>query len=73
MLGALNLIVTIKNMRAPGMGWGRLPLFVWSVLTQSAMLVIVMPALAAAVTMMLTDRHLGTCYFTSDCGGSPLL
>jgi len=73
MLGALNLIVTIKNMRAPGMGWGRLPLFVWSVLTQSIMLVIVMPALAAAVTMMLTDRHLGTCYFTSSCGGSPLL
>jgi len=73
MLGALNLIVTIKNMRAPGMGWGRLPLFVWSVLTQSVMLVAVMPALAAAATMMLTDRHLGTCYFTSSCGGSPLL
>jgi cytochrome c oxidase subunit I len=73
MLGALNLIVTIKNMRAPGMGWGRMPLFVWSVLTQSIMLVIVMPALAAAVTMMLTDRHLGTCYFSSSCGGSPLL
>ena len=39
MLGALNLIVTIKNMRAPGMGWGRMPLFVWSVLTQSIMLI----------------------------------
>src|SRR5215210_4975242 len=73
MLGAFNLIVTIKNMRAPGMGWGRIPLFVWSVLTQSIMLVAVMPALAAAATMMLTDRHLGTCYFTSSCGGSPLL
>jgi len=73
MLGALNLIVTIKNMRAPGMGWGRMPLFIWSVLAQSIMLIIVMPALAAAVTMMLTDRHLGTCYFTSRCGGSPLL
>jgi cytochrome c oxidase subunit I len=73
MLGALNLIVTIKNMRAPGMGWGRMPLFIWSVLAQSIMLIIVMPALAAAVTMMLTDRHLGTCYFTSSCGGSPLL
>jgi cytochrome c oxidase subunit I len=73
MLGALNLIVTIKNMRAPGMGWGRMPLFIWSVLTQSIMLVIVMPALAAAATMMLMDRHLGTCYFTSSCGGSPVL
>jgi heme/copper-type cytochrome/quinol oxidase subunit 1 len=73
MLGALNLIVTIKNMRAPGMGWGRMPLFIWSVLAQSIMLIIVMPALAAAVTMMLTDRHLGTCYFTSSCGGSPIL
>jgi cytochrome c oxidase subunit 1 len=72
-LGAVNLIVTIKNMRAPGMGWGRLPLFVWTVLTQSAMLVVVLPAVAMAATLMLTDRHFGTCFFSSACGGSPLL
>ena len=72
-LGAVNLIVTIKNMRVPGMGWGRLPLFVWTVLTQSAMLVVVLPAVAMAATLMLTDRHFGTCFFDSACGGSPLL
>ena len=73
MLGALNLIVTIVNMRAPGMGWGRLPLFVWTVVTQSIMLVIVLPVVAGAATLMLTDRHFGTCFFDSACGGSPVL
>jgi cytochrome c oxidase subunit 1 len=73
MIGAVNLIVTIKNMRAPGMGWGRMPLFVWTVITQSIMLVTVLPALAAAATMMLTDRHFGTCFFDSACGGDPIL
>jgi cytochrome c oxidase subunit I len=73
MIGATNLIVTIKNMRAPGMSWGRVPLFVWTILTQSIMLIVVLPALTVAVTLMLTDRHFGTCYFSSECGGSPLL
>jgi cytochrome c oxidase subunit I len=73
MIGATNLIVTIKNMRAPGMSWGRMPLFVWTVLTQSIMLILVLPALSLAVTLMLTDRHFGTCFFSSECGGSPLL
>jgi cytochrome c oxidase subunit I len=73
MIGAMNLVVTIKNMRAPGMSWGRIPLFLWAVLTQSVMLIVVLPALSAAATMMLTDRHFGTCFFSSDCGGSPLL
>ncbi len=73
LIGAVNFIVTIRNMRAPGMGWGRLPLFVWAVLVQSVMLVVALPAVAAAVTMMLTDRHFGTCYFEPSCGGSALL
>jgi cytochrome c oxidase subunit I len=73
LLGAINLIVTIRNMRAPGMGWGRLPLFVWAVVIQSIMLVMALPAVAAAATLMLTDRHFGTCFFTSACGGSPVL
>jgi cytochrome c oxidase subunit 1 len=73
MIGAMNLVVTIKNMRAPGMSWGRIPLFLWAVLTQSVMLILVLPALSAAATMMLTDRHFGTCFFSSDCGGSPLI
>src|SRR5213079_3102578 len=72
-LGAINIVATIANMRAPGMGWSRLPLFCWGVLTQAIMLIVALPAIAAAVTMLLTDRHFGTCFFDPKCGGSPLL
>jgi cytochrome c oxidase subunit 1 len=72
-LGAINLVATIANMRAPGMTWGRLPLFCWSVLAQSVMLIVALPAVAAAVTMQLTDRHFGTCFFDATCGGDPIL
>jgi cytochrome c oxidase subunit 1 len=72
-LGAINIVATIANMRAPGMGWSRLPLFCWGVLTQAIMLIVALPAIAAAVTMLLTDRHFGTCFFDPGCGGSPLL
>jgi cytochrome c oxidase subunit 1 len=72
-LGAINIVATIANMRAPGMGWSRLPLFCWAVLTQAIMLIVALPAIAAAVTMLLTDRHFGTCFFDPACGGSPLL
>jgi cytochrome c oxidase subunit I len=73
MLGAINIVATIANMRAPGMGWGRLPLFCWGVLTQAIMLIVALPAIGAAVTMLLTDRHFNTCFFDPACGGSPLL
>jgi cytochrome c oxidase subunit I len=72
-LGAINIVATIANMRAPGMSWSRLPLFCWGVLTQAIMLIVALPAIAAAVTMLLSDRHFGTCYFDPNCGGSPLL
>jgi len=72
-LGALNVTVTIANMRAPGMGWGRLPLFCWSMLAQAAMVLLTFPVIAGAVTMLLTDRHYGTCFFEPSCGGSALL
>jgi cytochrome c oxidase subunit I len=72
-IGAINIVVTIATMRAPGMGWGRLPLFCWGVLTQAIMLIVAIPVIAAAVTMLLTDRHFHTCYFDPRCGGSPLL
>jgi cytochrome c oxidase subunit 1 len=72
-LGAINIVATIANMRAPGMGWSRLPLFCWGVLTQAIMLIVALPAIAAAVTMLLADRHFGTCFFDPACGGSPLL
>jgi cytochrome c oxidase subunit 1 len=72
-LGSLNLTVTIANMRAPGMGWSRLPLFCWSLLAQAIMIVLTLPVVAGAVTLLLTDRHLGTCFYDPACGGSALL
>ncbi|HVE68717.1 MAG TPA: cytochrome c oxidase subunit I [Solirubrobacteraceae bacterium] len=72
-LGAINLYVTIANMRAPGMGWSRLPLFCWTILTFAILLILALPSVAAAVTMLLTDRHFGTHFFDPTEGGSPLL
>jgi cytochrome c oxidase subunit 1 len=72
-IGALNIFVTITNMRAPGMSWGRVPLFVWTMLTQSILLIISIPVIAGAVTLLLTDRHFGTHFYDPTNGGSPLL
>jgi cytochrome c oxidase subunit I len=72
-LGAVNFYATIANMRARGMSWGRLPLFVWAILTYSVLIIFAMPVIAAAVTMLLTDRHFGTHFFDPADGGSPLL
>src|SRR5665213_187880 len=73
LLGAINFYATIANMRAPGMSWSRLPLFVWSILTYSILLIIVIPVIAGAVTMLLLDRHFGTHFFDPTQGGSVLL
>ena len=73
MLGAVNFIATIHNMRAPGMGWGRLPLFVWTILIYSYLIVLAISSLAATVTMLLTDRNFGTHFFEPSEGGSALL
>ncbi len=73
LVGAINFIATIHNMRAPGMGWGRMPLFVWTILTYSYLLVAALPAIAAAVTMLLTDRHFATDFFDANGGGDPML
>jgi cytochrome c oxidase subunit I len=73
LLGAINFYVTIANMRAPGMTWSRLPLFVWSILAYSLLLIIAIPVVAGAVTMLLLDRHFGTHFFDTAEGGSALL
>ena len=73
LVGAINFVATIHNMRAPGMSWGRMPLFVWSILVFSYLLIAALPAVAAAVTMLLTDRHFGTAFFDPAGGGDPLL
>jgi cytochrome c oxidase subunit I len=72
-VGAINFVATIHNMRAPGMSWGRMPLFIWTILIYSYLLIAALPAVAAAVTMLLTDRHFGTAFFDPAGGGDPLL
>ena len=72
-LGAINMIVTIVNMRSEDMSLFRMPLFVWSVLITSILLVIALPALAAGITMILTDRHFNTTFFAAAGGGDPIL
>lgn len=72
-MGAINVIVTVFNMRAPGMTLMKMPLFVWTWLITAFLLVMVMPVLAGAVTMMLTDRHFGTSFFDAAGGGDPVL
>ncbi|TMB72260.1 MAG: cytochrome c oxidase subunit I [Chloroflexi bacterium] len=70
-MGGINFLVTIQNMRAPGMSWFRLPLFVWSVEITAALTVLASPFLAGVLAMVLMDRQLGTHFFTH--GSDPLL
>jgi cytochrome c oxidase subunit 1 len=73
LIGAINFLVTITNMRAPGMSWMRLPLFCWAVATYAWLLVLVLPTLSAGLTLMLLDRQAGTHFFDPAHGGSPIL
>jgi cytochrome c oxidase subunit I len=72
-LGAINVIVTIMNMRAPGMGLLNMPLFCWTWLITAYLLIAVMPVLAGAVTMLLTDHFFGTSFFSASGGGDPVM
>jgi cytochrome c oxidase subunit 1 len=72
-MGSINIIATILNMRAPGMTLMKMPLFVWTWLITAFLLIAVMPVLAGVVTMMLTDRNFGTSFFDAAGGGDPVL
>ncbi len=72
-MGAINIIATILNLRAPGMKLMDMPLFVWTWLITAFLLLAVMPVLAGVVTMMLLDIHFGTSFFSAAGGGDPVL
>ncbi|GAA0407948.1 cytochrome c oxidase subunit I [Cocleimonas flava] len=72
-MGAINVIATIMNMRAPDMKYMDMPLFVWTWLITAFLLIAAMPVLAGAVTMMLTDRNFGTSFFDAAGGGDPVM
>ena len=73
LIGAINFICTIHNMRAPGMSWMRIPLFVWAIEIYSILLLIVLPVIGVGLTFLLLDRQVGTHFFLPDQGGSALL
>jgi len=72
-MGAINIIATILNLRAPGMTLMKMPLFVWTWLITAFLLIAVMPVLAGAVTMLLTDKFFGTSFFNPAGGGDPVM
>ncbi len=72
-LGGLNFLTTIATMRAPGMTWGRLPIFVWSVFCASLLSLTFTQFFAASLLLELFDRAGGTIFFDGSAGGSPLM
>src|ERR687896_1047599 len=73
LMGSINYITTIVNMRAPGMTHFRMPLTVWSLFITAILLLLALPVLTAALGMLLFDRTLGTSFFLPEGGGEPLL
>jgi cytochrome c oxidase subunit 1 len=72
-MGSINIITTILNLRAPGMTLMKMPMFTWTWLITAYLIIAVMPVLAGAVTMLLTDRHFGTAFFNAAGGGDPTM
>ena len=72
-MGAINIIVTILNLRTRDMTLMKMPMFCWCWLVTAYLLLAVIPVLAAALTMLLTDRHFGTTFFNAAGGGDPVL
>ncbi len=72
-LGAVNFLCTVIYMRAPGMGWNQLNVFVWTTLGAFVIQLVMIPVLASAVTLLLFDKYLGTTFFNPENGGDVLL
>jgi cytochrome c oxidase subunit 1 len=69
----LNMIATVVTMRAPGMSWGRLPIFVWGVISTSVLMLLAAPVLISTLFMVALDRTAQTGFFNDQAGGSPYL
>jgi cytochrome c oxidase subunit 1 len=72
-LVGINILVTVVTLRAPGMTWNRLPIFVWAMVATSILAVLAAPVLAAAIYMVMSDRSIESTFFVSSSGGSPFL
>ncbi|MFQ5839381.1 MAG: cbb3-type cytochrome c oxidase subunit I [Candidatus Methylomirabilales bacterium] len=73
LMGSINYITTVINMRAPGMTWFRLPLVIWALFITAILLLLALPVLTSALAMLLFDRMAGTHFFLPEGGGEPLL
>jgi cytochrome o ubiquinol oxidase subunit I len=73
LLSGINLTTTILKLRAPGMGYGRMPVFCWTALASNLLIVAAFPILTATFAMLLLDRYLGFHFFTNDGGGNPMM
>jgi cytochrome c oxidase subunit 1 len=73
MMGSINYITTVVNMRATGMTWFRLPLVIWSLFITAVLLLLALPVFTSALAMLLFDRMAGTNFFLPAGGGEPLL
>ncbi len=73
LMTGINLVTTILKMRAPGMGYTRMPMFCWTSLASNLLIVAAFPILTATLAMLLLDRYLGFHFFTNDAGGNPMM